>query len=90
MSEKNKKSFTKGTWNVFKQINRLINACKIEEKETESSKWFQNHAFITFGGAFLCTFLLLCMLVSIKGDARQALGMGTKKKEDETMVMCTI
>lgn len=39
MSERSKKSFTKGTWNVFKQINRLINACKIEEKETESSKW---------------------------------------------------
>lgn len=39
MSEKSKKSFTKGTWNVFKQINRLKNACKIEEKETESSRW---------------------------------------------------
>lgn len=38
--EKNKKkSFTKGKVSVFKQINRLKNACKLAEKETESSKW---------------------------------------------------
>jgi hypothetical protein len=57
--------------------------------ETKSPKWYTHNMIITFGGAFLCTCFLLCMMVSCKGDMRGAL-VGEKKQEDYGLNMFTL
>lgn len=57
----------------------------ISPEDPEASKWFEHHAVITFGGAFLSTCCLLCMMVALKDDLRGATTR-RKKKEDKDQV----